>query len=121
MSLLPTFLWKLPPKKPKFNDVTCVLFKHSTFCCRMLEMHYWRPRFQTFSREVTCTFGTCKSRPMVQVFSFSTYSKSFAPYLTPYLKTLQVVSESSYLQSRLLFHYRVRIKCVNGKLHKYRT
>ena len=36
-------------KKPKFNDV-CVLFEHSYFCYRMLEMHSKRPRFQTFSR-----------------------------------------------------------------------
>ena len=36
MNSLPTFLWKLPPKKPQFNDI-CVLFKHSNFCTRMLE------------------------------------------------------------------------------------
>ena len=38
--------------KPKFNKV-CILFKHSNFCSRMLEMHSAypkRPRFQTFSR-----------------------------------------------------------------------
>ena len=37
----------IPPKKPKFNDA-CVLFKHSNFCSRMLEMHSKRPRFQNF-------------------------------------------------------------------------
>ena len=47
--------------------------------------------------------------------------QSFCHLLKTLLRTLQVVNESSYLQSRLLFHYRVRIKCVNGKLHKYRT
>ena len=49
MNSPPTFLWKLPPKKPKFNDV-CILFKHSNFCSRVLEMHSKRPRFQNFSK-----------------------------------------------------------------------
>ena len=34
-------------KKPKFNDV-CVLFKHSNFFSRMLEIHSKRPKFQNF-------------------------------------------------------------------------
>ena len=34
-------------KKPEFN-YDCVLFKHSNFCSRMLEMHSKKPRFQIF-------------------------------------------------------------------------
>ena len=61
---LPSFLWKkFKPekklnynifmcchwiKKPKFNNV-CVLFKHSDFCLRMMEMHFKGPRCHYFS------------------------------------------------------------------------
>ena len=66
---LPTFLWKLPPKKPQFNDI-CVLFKHSNFLHQNAGkiMHpNKRPRFQIFSRGhvpgpslVTCAFSARK-------------------------------------------------------------
>ena len=41
---------KKDPEKPKlFNDV-CVLFKHSNFCSKILEMQSKRPRLQNVSR-----------------------------------------------------------------------
>ena len=69
-------------KKPKFNDV-CVLFKHSNFCSRMLEMHSKRPRFPNFSRNL-CLWRS--QVPLLQVFSLSTYSKAFTSYLKSYWK-----------------------------------
>ena len=64
--------------KPKFNDV-CVLFKHSNFCSRMLEMH---------SRCIQIFPGTRahKSRLCREFVSFFTYSKAFAIYLKSYQK-----------------------------------
>ena len=91
VNLPPTFLWKWPPKKPKFNDV-CILFKHSHFCSRVPEIHSKRPRFKHFCHGpcpqtplVTCTFSTCKLPLWCKFFfSFSAYSKAFATYLKPY-------------------------------------
>ena len=41
---------KKDSENPKlFNDV-CVLFKHSNFCSRILEMQSKRPRLQNVSR-----------------------------------------------------------------------
>ena len=64
--------------KPKFNDV-CVLFKHSNFCSRMLEMH---------SRCIQIFPGTRahKSHLCREFVSFFTYSKAFAIYLKSYQK-----------------------------------
>ena len=47
LSLNTVFMCFHQIKKPKFNDV-CLLFKHSNFCSRMLEMHSKGPRFQNF-------------------------------------------------------------------------
>ena len=76
MNLPPTFLWKWPPQKPKFNDV-CVLFKHSNFCSRVPEIHSKRPRFKHFCHGpcpqtplVTCTFSTCKLPLWCKFFFF---------------------------------------------------
>ena len=76
MNLPPTFLWKWPPQKPKFNDV-CVLFKHSNFCSRVPEIHSKRPRFKHFCHGpcpqtplVTCTFGTWKLPLWCKFFFF---------------------------------------------------
>lgn len=70
-------------KKPKFNDL-CVLFKHSNFCSRMLEMHSKRPRFQNFSRNLQ--LRRSQVMPLLRVFSFSTCSKAFTSYLKSYWK-----------------------------------
>ena len=70
-------------KKPKFNDL-CVLFKHSNFCSRMLEMHSKRPRFQNFSRNLQPRHS--QVMPLLRVFSFSTCSKAFTSYLKSYWK-----------------------------------
>ena len=70
-------------KKPKFNDL-CVLFKHSNFCSRMLEMHSKRPRFQNFSRNLH--LWRLQVTPLLRVFSFSTCSKAFTSYLKSYWK-----------------------------------
>ena len=58
-------------RKPKFNDV-CVLFKHSNFCSRMLEMHSKRPKFENFFRNLHSQVAH-----LPQAFSFSIYSKSY--------------------------------------------
>ena len=62
-------------KKPKLNDV-CLLFKHSHFCFRMLEMHPRGPDFKVFPESPT----------FIASFSFLTYSKAFATYLKFYWK-----------------------------------
>ena len=63
----------------KFNDV-CVLFKHSNFCSRMLEMHSKRPSFQFFSQKLAPSV-LANLVFAARFFSFSTYSKAFATFL----------------------------------------
>ena len=90
MWTLPTFLWKYYPlEKLEFNDVH-VLFKHSKFCSRMLEMHSEKPSFQNFSRghapkqnpPSNLHFQHSQVTAVAWVFSFSAYSKAFATYST---------------------------------------
>ena len=97
MNLPPKFLWKLPPTPPKskFNDVY-LLFKHSNFCSRMLEMHSKRPRFQNFSRghapgqtlsrNSRFQFNACKSQGTF--FPVLCLRQSFCHILKTLLKTL---------------------------------
>ena len=91
MNLPPTFLWKWPPKKPKFNDV-CVPFKHSKFAPECQKYILRGPDFKTFVRghaprpPRNLHFRHLHVAPVVQVFFFSffAYSKAFATYLKPY-------------------------------------
>ena len=54
--------------KPKFNDV-CVLFKHSNFCSRMLEIHSMHSNFSRNSRsQVAPLPGVCFLRHLLQSF-----------------------------------------------------
>ena len=62
-------------KKPKLHDV-CVLFKHSHFCFRILEMHPRGPDVKVFP----------ESRTFIASLSFPTDSKAFATYLKSYWK-----------------------------------
>ena len=61
-------------KKPKLH--VCVLFKHSHFCFRILEMHPRGPDVKVFPE--SCTF--------IASLSFPTDSKAFATYLKSYWK-----------------------------------
>ena len=84
-----------PPPKSKFNDVY-LLFKHSNFCSRMLEMHSKRPRFQNFSRghvprqtlprNSHFQFNACK--PKGTFFPVLCLLQSFRHLLKTLLKTL---------------------------------
>ena len=93
MNSLPTFLWKLPPQKPKFNDFG-ILFEHANFCSRMLEMHSNRPRFQNlFSRRAPGTplllvLPVWKSCPCAASFFLLHLLQSFCHLLKTLLKTL---------------------------------
>ena len=76
------------PLKPKFDDV-CVLFIHSNFCSRMLEM---RPRFfqgaYLWSPPGTLCFQCLQIASVAQVFSFSAVLQSYCHLLKALLKTL---------------------------------
>ena len=78
-SLNKVFMCRQWIKKRQLNDVY-VLFKHSHFCFRMLEMHPKRPRFQSFSRK-SCLY--------CQVFLPHLF-QSFCHLLEILLKTLYV-------------------------------
>ena len=68
---------------PKFNDV-CVLFKHSNFCSRMLEMHSMHPNFSRNSYlQVT---------PLPQVCFLLHLLQSFCHLLKILSKTLYCVA-----------------------------
>ena len=56
-----------PSPKPKFNDF-CVLFKHSNFCFRKLEIHSKRPRYENFSRSLLVTRVFFPSPPTLKSF-----------------------------------------------------
>ena len=54
--------------KPKINDV-CVLFKHSNFCSRMLEIHSMHSKFSRNSRsQVAALPRVCFLRHLLQSF-----------------------------------------------------
>ena len=77
MNSPPTFLWKLPPKGPKFNDV-CVLFKHSNFYSRLLQ-NFMPP-------DPLITFCTCKSHLWHKLFP-SPPTPKLLPPTKPYWKS----------------------------------
>ena len=83
MNSLPTFLWKLRPKRPKFNDI-CVLFKYSNFCSRILQ------NFMPPDPPNNLRFERLHVAPVVWGFSFSTCPKAFATYLKPYWKPWKI-------------------------------
>ena len=79
-------------KKPKFNDV-CVLFKHTNFCSRMLEIHSKRPKFQIFFPE---------TQAFVASFFFLLHLlQSFCHILKILLKTLGASGRRVVKSSRL--------------------
>ena len=99
-------------KKPKFNDV-CVLFKQSNFCSRMLEMHFKKPRFQTFSKLAplalaSCTFATS--------FSLLHLLQSICHLLKILLKTLYK-AESIVLKGQKRIHYIVICLLISYQEH----
>ena len=104
---LPTFLWKLCATKPEFNDV-CVLFKHSNFCSRMLEMHSEKPSFQNFLRGhetnrtplVTHTFSAHKSCLWHEFFP-SLPTQKFLPPTVPLKSKLTLEARNSRLDPHL--------------------
>ena len=114
---------------PKSQNLMMSVFSSNTliFCCSNAVNASLEAQISKFFQGAclptplaTCTFGAHTSCLWCEFFP-SLGTPKLLHLLKTLLKTLQVVNESNYLQSRLLFHYRVRIKCVNGKLHKYRT
>ena len=89
MNLLPTFLWKLPRQKPKFNDV-CILFEHSNFAPECWKCTLKGPDFKIFSVGMPAEppsylwFWRGQVALVPQVFSSSIYSKAFVTFLKPY-------------------------------------
>ena len=95
MNSPPTFLWKLLPKKLKFNDV-CVLFKHSNFALECWKCTLTGPDFKIFPRKhapgtpkVTPAFSTCNSRLWHKFFLLHLLQR-FCHLLKTSLKTLSL-------------------------------
>ena len=74
---------KNDPKKPKLFSDVCVLFKHSNFCSRILEMQSKRPRLQNDSCScivlVTRAFGPRRLRLWHEFFSSPPTPKLLPP------------------------------------------